>query len=580
MIARPTPLSKFFLLLIYSIAGAAVCRAQPVLNRYITMNVKEQRLGSVLHLMEDKGKFQFSYNSNLIPGDSVVNIQVANQTVKDALDKLLDNRFEYREAENFVILRYAPSRLMLLTDKFSTEGQWCTISGYVADEANGKKLENASVYSRRTLESALTDAGGHFELRIKNDNQPVVLNVSKENYRDTSVTFLSELKVYSNKTTADQDNSDYSYLPGDLSKLENSRMGRLFISSKQKIQSLNLGGLIKQAPFQASLVPGLGTHGSLSGQVVNTISLNIAGGYNAGVNGVELGTFNLDKSDVQSFQLGVLFNTVGGMVSGVQIGGAFNQVFGNFSGVQVGGVFNNVNGDFSGVQTALGFNSSAKLRGVQTGLLNIARGNASGLQVGLMNLAVQKFTGIQFGLLFNYVRDLRGMQFGLINASDNSHGVSIGLINFVKNGYRKTVINTNETTDINLLYKTGTPWFYNIFLAGGNVDPNKKLFTYGLGYGNEVPIFSFLAFNTEVTARYLYQGDGRYLNLLYRIDGALNIKFGSFSVMAGPSLNFYYNEQQNRVNGYTYVPDLPKHYPTNNPHYTRWIGWTVGISLF
>ncbi|ASU36254.1 STN and carboxypeptidase regulatory-like domain-containing protein [Mucilaginibacter xinganensis] len=551
--------------------------SQPVLNRNITMNVNGERLGRVLRMMEEKGKFSFSYNSNLIPKDSLVNIHVANQTVKDALSKLLSNRFEYREAENFVILRYAPSQLVLVTDKFYSEDQYCTISGYISNEHSGQKLDKASVYCRRSLESVITDGGGYFEIKVKNENQPVTLTVSKENYKDTSITFLSDIKVYDDK----DENNNFRYLTGDVSKLENSGVGRLLISSKQKIQTLNLGGLITQAPFQASLLPGLSTHGSLSGQVINTISLNLIGGYNAGVDGAEIGMFNLDKSDVKSFQLAVLFNTVGGSVRGIQIGGAFNQVLTNVSAFQLAAGFNSVHGDVSGVQLAIGFNESNKLNGVQVAALNSASGNISGIQTGVMNIANKKFSGIQLGALFNYAQNLRGMQFGLINTSDSSSGVSLGLINLVKNGYHKVVVNTTETTDANLLYKTGTPWLYNIFLAGANLKSNNKQFAYGLGYGNEVSIFKFLAFNTELTARYLYQGNARYANILYRLDAGLNIKLSkSFSIIVSPSLNFYYTDQKKPVGGYSYVLTEPNHHPTNNPYYTRWTGWTIGVSFF
>ncbi|MDP9081102.1 MAG: carboxypeptidase-like regulatory domain-containing protein [Bacteroidota bacterium] len=569
---------KGLLILVFSIAFAP-CFAQPVLNRSITMNVNNQRLGSVLQLMEERGKFNFSYNSNLIAKDSLVNIHVANQTVREALNQLLSNRFEYREAGNYVILRYAPYQLSLVTDKFLNEDQACTVSGYIVNEHNGQKLENASVYCGRTLESALTDAGGHFEIRIKSENQPVTLTVSKKNYRDTSVTFLSDIKVTDINPKTKSNN--FHYQAGDLSKLEASGVGKFFVSSKQKIQSLNLGGLITQAPFQASLVPGLSTHGSLSGQVVNAISLNLIGGYNAGVDGTEIGIFNLDKSNVKSFQLGVLFNTVGGSVEGIQIAGVFNEVLTDVSAFQFGGAFNTVNGNVSGVQMAVGFNESNKLDGVQFAALNIAHGNVSGVQFGEMNIAEKKFDGVQLSGLFNYAQNLRGIQLGFINASDTSSGVSIGFINLVRNGYHKLVATTNETTDLTLLYKTGTPWLYNVFIAGANLSSKNKLFAYGWGYGNELPVFKFLAFNTEATVRYLNQGNGRYLNLLYRLDETVNIKFSkSFSIMAGPSLNFYYSDQKDPVSGYAFVANQANHHPTNNPKYSRWIGWTVGISIF
>jgi hypothetical protein len=539
--------------------------AQSVLHRNITINVDHQRLETVLKLMEQHGKFNFSYNSNLINKDSLVTMNASNETVKDALDQLLNYRFEYRESQNFVILRYAPSRLSLQMDKGMNEDNNYRISGFVVNEQTGQKLTNASVYERQTLESAITDRNGYFDLRIKKENRPVFITISKENYKDTTVTFLSEVTVNGNDGNTSTTSSSYSYLPDDLSRFENSGIVRFLTSSTQKIQSINLGGLITQQPFQASLVPGLGSHGSLSGQVVNKASLNVIGGYNAGSDGVELaGVFNLDRSDVSFFQFAGVFNVVGGSVDGLQIAGAFNTVQGNLKGVQL----------------AFGFNHDGGVNGVQVAGLNIADKNSRGVQAGLMNIASKKFSGIQLGALFNYTQNLRGVQIGLINASDTSSGASIGLFNFVKHGYNRVIINANETVDANVLYKNGTPLLYNIWLVGTNVSDKKKLFEGGFGFGNQFNISSRLAINTEATSRYIYLGDADHLNLLNRLDIGLNIRLGrKFSIMAGPSLNYYYSDQKTAVNGYDFIND-PSHYQLkSNKYFTRWYGWTVGITF-
>ena len=60
---------------------------QSVLQRNITINVNHQRLDTVLKLMEKRGKFNFSYNSNFIRKDSLVSLKASNETVKDALDQ-------------------------------------------------------------------------------------------------------------------------------------------------------------------------------------------------------------------------------------------------------------------------------------------------------------------------------------------------------------------------------------------------------------------------------------------------------------------------------------------------------------
>lgn len=569
--------TKLLLIILSGIAFAPVY-AQSVLQRNITIHVNHQRLDTVLRLMEQTGKFNFSYNSNLIKKDSLVTMQASNETVKDALDQLLNNRFEYRESQNFIILRYAPNRLSLQMDKVITDDNSFHINGYVINEQTGQKLMNASVYERYTLESAVTDRNGYFDMKIKNENHPITLTAGKENYRDTTIMLLSEVIVRDNYHY----NPSFSYLTDDPSKFENSGIVRLFTSSKQKIQSINLGGLITQQPFQASLVPGLSSHGSLSGQVVNKASLNLLGGYNAGTDGVEIaGLFNLDKSDVRFIQLAGLFNVVGGSVSGVQIGQAFNQVLTNVSGVQLAGAFNNVEGSLSGVGLTVGLNHSNGLNGVQMAALNISEKNAKGSQIGLVNISTQKFNGIQLGGLFNYAKDFKGIQIGLINTSDFSTGASIGLINLVQHGYKKTVINTNETIKANLLFKTGTPLLYNIYVAGANVSAKNKLFAGGMGFGNEYSIFNWLAINTEATSRYIYLGVADRFNLLNRLDIGINIRLGKLlHIISGPSLNYYYSDQKYAANGYAFINSASHYQLKSNKYFTRWYGWTFGFTLF
>src|SRR3546814_13480081 len=81
--------------------------------------------------------------------------------------------------------------------------------------------------------------------------------------------------------------------------VERTRLVRFFVSSGQRIQSLNLRGFFTESPVQVSLMPGLSTQGRMSAQVVNNFSVNLIGGYTAGLNGMEMaGVFNMNKKDV------------------------------------------------------------------------------------------------------------------------------------------------------------------------------------------------------------------------------------------------------------------------------------------
>lgn len=540
---------------------------ESILAKNISIHVNNMRVGTVLKTIEEKGNFTFSYNSNIVKADSLVTINADNWTIKEVLDHLLLNRFEYKETRSFVILRYAPLQLSLTTEKAAAEGDEYHISGFVTDEQSGKKLENASVYDRVLLQSVLTDKEGHFELFLRNNGQPVTVTVSREFYKDTTITFLTGV------TVNPKDNKPKSLIgyiiSGDNDGIETTSLGRLFISTKQQIQAANLHGLIAQAPFQASAIPGVSTHAEFSGQVVNTVSLNAVGGYNAGVDGFELGLiFNLDQGDVRAVQIAGIFNVVGGNVNGFQLGGLYNNVLGNVRGIQLSLLHNSVKHDLNGIQLS--------------GVYNHTKGNVAGMQLAILgNVAGKKTSGMQVAGLFNYARNLRGVQLGLVNIADTSSGYSIGLINIVNHGYHKLALSSNETLNANLGLKTGSRQLYTIWQGGMRFDNNSKLYAFGFGFGRELGLGKHLALNPELTQNYVYQGNWARTNLLSRLDASLTYKVAkSFSINAGPSLNFFYSDQRNPVNGYAWVHDLHHSFISGSRNWTGWVGWTVGVSFF
>lgn len=523
------------------------------------------RLGTVLKTIEEKGNFTFSYNSNIVKTDSLVTINADNWTIKEVLDNILRNRFEYKESRNFVILRYAPLQLSLTTEKAALENDEYSISGYVTDDQSGKKLENASVYERSLRQSTLTGKDGHFELRLKTNGKPAMLTISKEFYKDTTVTFLSGVTVNPNQSSVD---GDGYMISNDDDGIEKTSLGRLFISARQQIQAANLHGLIAQAPFQASAIPGVSTHAEFSGQVVNAVSLNAVGGYNAGVDGFELGLiFNLDKGDVGVVQIAGIFNVVGGNVNGIQLGGLYNNVLGSVRGIQLSLVHNSVKRDLNGIQLATYNHVRGKVRGIQLAALG--------------NVAGQKVSGLQAAGLFNYARNLRGVQLGVVNIADTSSGYSIGLINIVRYGYHKLALSSNETLNANVALKTGSKQLYTIWTGGLRINDNSKLYAFGFGFGREFGLSKRVSLNPELTQQYIYQGTWLRTNQLSRLDAALTYKFSKgLSVNAGPSLNFFYSDQHSPINGYTYVQNLHHSFITGSNNWSGWLGWTIGVSFF
>ncbi|WP_316846300.1 STN and carboxypeptidase regulatory-like domain-containing protein [Pedobacter psychrodurus] len=610
----------FLFLFVFS----SLIKAQSNLARSISLNIEQQKLSSVLAMIEEKGGFRFSYNSNILPVDSLVTIHENNLNIAETLDKLLNHRFEYRQSGNFVIIRYAPLELLLLVNESVGNPELYTITGQVVDKRSNKPIEDASIYEKNLLVSELSDGNGYFSMRLKNITQPISLTVSKENYKSTITHFLAEVNITNRK-----EGSAERFISGNLGDIEKTWLGNTLVTAQQKIQSINIGGFISKAPFQFSLIPGLNSHGSLSGQVVNKFSFNVVGAYSAGVDGGEIGLgFNINKSDVQYFQFAGGFNLVGGNVRGVQIAGFFNGVIGDvraaqvalaynrvgkgFEGFQVGGIYNHVNQDVKGIQLSLGLNTiGGTLKGWQTGALNlvnketkgvqigiggnIVAGRTSGVQVGgianinkessgvnlamLANLTGQTASGLQIGAI-NYAKKLKGVQLGILNVSGQNDGYSIGLVNIALKGYHKFSFGTNESTTYNVVYKGGSKRLYNMLMFGTNKKSAEKIYTGGLGFGKEMKVFRSVSLNPEISSQYVYQGSWDYLNLLNKFELPLNIRLNKWlAIQGGPSVNVYYTKQNNKIGEFGLLQEKHKDFAFNDPRYTGWLGWNVGLVI-
>ncbi|MBC7827860.1 MAG: hypothetical protein H7122_08945 [Chitinophagaceae bacterium] len=590
-------------------------QAQSVLDRNVSIEVSRQRLENVLEILSNKGNFFFSYNSNIIRSDSLVSLNMSNRTIREVLVALFSNGYEFRESGNYIILRRSPIQLRLVTNQAVSEDKFYTVSGYVIDDQTGEKVSDASIYEKLRLTYASTNNQGYFKIRLKSRYKTAAITVSKQFYEDTTVIIEPKYNQSVNITIVPAEISDhtitirpqnykapesiqlqvpiddstrwlYTYIKKDSVLVERTALGRWLVSSKQRIQSINLSKFFTVRPVQGSIVPGLSTNGRLNSQVINNFSFNLFGGYSGGVNGFEIGgLFNIDKKNVQYVQLGGLFNSVGGSVRGVQMAGLSNAVLDSLRGAQLGGITNYVRKNFGGLQMGGIYNHvGGNLKGWQlAGITNFTNHKTQGAQIaGIANISSREINGVQIAGIFNYTRRLKGVQIGLINVSDSSTGYSIGLINIVFKGYHKLSLSTNEVLQVNAAFKTGSSKLYSILLAGVNADTNKKAYSFGYGFGSEFFLSKRFAINTELSSQYLYLGSWDYLNLQNKINLYLTVKFGKyFSIYGGPTYSVYVSNQDVPVAGYkTNIPLTALRQHEFSKNITGWFGWTAGINLF
>ncbi|MCF0039959.1 STN and carboxypeptidase regulatory-like domain-containing protein [Dyadobacter fanqingshengii] len=591
--------------------------AQGILSKTVTVSAQREPVSTVLKAVSDQGKFYFSYNSNIISGDSLVTLNAPQQTVKQVLDQLFGSKYQYREKGDYLIILPAAREKVFY------------ISGHIFDQETQVAVDYASIYSRQLLVSTLSDDAGHFRLRIKDRTLPLSLTISKVGYGDTTIVINQEsadMRINILQKAVDLDPLIVRYSEG-----ESTWLGRFFLSAKLRAQSRNIGRFFVALPYQASLTPGLGTHGRMSSQVVNKFSLNLLGGYTAGVNGAEIaGGFNISKQDVRYAQLAGAFNVVSGDVTGVQLAGFLNHILDSLSGVQLSGFGGIVKKNIQGVQVS-GFASRAasSLHGVQVsgawssvrenvdgvqvsggwssvrgdvdgaqvaGAYSHTSGNFSGLQIagglnvvqkdfsggqisGGINVVQGKVRGFQFGV-WNAARRLSGTQLGVINVADSSSGLSLGLINIIRKSTSNISVYANEITPVNVAWKMGTHKFYSILMAGTTTGGQNKVLTFGAGIGKEFFPFKKFGFFTEILNQNIYTTSWENMPFIYRFQTAVTYKLNKrLMLFAGPSFTIYDSDGFQTEKGYKSFP--PKGYPDfgmANKDMTSWIGWQGGLS--
>src|SRR5690606_27948142 len=156
------------------------------------------------------------------------------------LNSLFGDQYTFKEIPGYVIIRTASEKFDLDIEMDEANKKKLLLRGYVKNLNSGESVPYVSIYERNSLGATLTDKQGYFELKLNQQKNPSFwLTVSKTEYRDTTFVLLPAVEV-----GLGNDKGRFRYLPdeGTSEALENSFLGRMFISFRQRFQRINLGG--------------------------------------------------------------------------------------------------------------------------------------------------------------------------------------------------------------------------------------------------------------------------------------------------------------------------------------------------
>jgi hypothetical protein len=607
-----------FFVLIFSLEVYSQSTSQntPILDRRVDVSFKNEKVTTVLSRIGQLGDFSFSYNSMIISNDEVVTIDMKNKTVREVLNEVFRGSMNYKQKENHLILTKVPVKAA------KPNVTSMIISGYVEDWFTNEKIVDASVYEKTSITSVVTDEFGFFRLKLdKHPEENLTLTISKRDYIDETIVITDDGNQYvhvSLKRVRPLSSID-TVSAGEIQPLakadstvseptkENTEEVSLPYTSSPNVENIR-DTLYRE--IQISLLPFVGSNGSLSGNVINDYSINMFGGYSMGTRQIELGFFfNMDRGDVSFLQVAGFGNIVGGNVIGAQASGFFNLNGGETKALQLTG-FTNVNfHDFQGVQAAgLANIDLESADGVRVaGLMNFSNGMSKGVSIaGFANVHMGRFRGpqiagfsningrgdvrgTQISGFFNYSHKVYGSQIGFLNYADSLTGVPIGFLSIVKHGYHKLEVSGDEVFYSNIAFRSGVRQFYNIIMAGYNPETNvgrEAMWTFGYGVGSARKIFRWLDLNIDLTSQHVNKGGfTAELSSLNKLGLGFDFRLAKgFSIYAGGTLNAYLTKPSYTDYPSTFSDFHPRILYDDTYHgnvnMKMWVGGKVALRFF
>lgn len=579
----PLLYSKYFYVIFLLFITLFTFAQTPLLERPITLKVTNEKVSNVLELMAKQGNFSFSYNSDILDGNTYINLWVFDKPVREVLNQIFKGSISFKVSKNYIILQKTEPEKAKNT---------LLLSGYVFDTQTDKPLSKVSIYDRKSLTSTVTNQYGFYRIKLSVNKLPVRLILSKPEYYQEEILIKSDKNNYQNiglnpyqkannfiPTIEDNsmekmdsvrnlrpiaqkemvinppqfpDITDEILFPSssitDSTLYENSfdklkkKVGKIFVPRSQRINAQNIRDSLSRK-FQFSILPFLGTNRLLSGSIKNDYSLNLLMGYTGGIRKLEVGGLvNGIRKDVEGLQLAGIGNIAGRTVFGGQIAGVFN-VAGNLEkGIQLSGIFNTIIKE------------------------------SSGWQIAPLNFAHKVVKG--------------GKQIGFINIVDSTETTPIGFLSFVGsgNGYKRLELAVDENQTGSFSFKTGVRKFYNILVLHYNFIRTQEIFGIGYGIGRAYELGNAWMMNTDFTTNVLIEYDEFSPNLasLLKFDISFEKQIArNAAVTFGPSLKYMeindYNLASWQVKPFNKIPNYKS--ITSSATTTLWVGFQMGIRI-
>jgi TonB-linked SusC/RagA family outer membrane protein len=156
-------LSQLVILLILTgVSFAGVTNAQEVMDKHLTLNIKNQPLKEVLKNIESKAEVKFAYTREALSSMGPVSFSANNEKLEEVLDKLLKPRqLNYHSIGNHIVLNQFS--LVAEPPNLKIEDPLQVISGKVTAES-GEPVPGVNVILKGTTVGTATGIDGNYTI--------------------------------------------------------------------------------------------------------------------------------------------------------------------------------------------------------------------------------------------------------------------------------------------------------------------------------------------------------------------------------------------------------------------------------
>jgi TonB-linked SusC/RagA family outer membrane protein len=167
------------LLMMSGLSLAATSNAQEILDKKLTLDVRNESLKEVLRKIEGKVGVKFAYSKDAVRTVEDITLKVVDRKLSEVLDELLNPRqIQYHVIGEQIILNQRPDEKAALEGNetpVEAESLDESISGIVRDEA-GASIPGVNVLLKGTSIGTVTDVDGRYALSVPDLNGTLIFS--------------------------------------------------------------------------------------------------------------------------------------------------------------------------------------------------------------------------------------------------------------------------------------------------------------------------------------------------------------------------------------------------------------------